>query len=125
MIGRTRERNRLLEAFNSAESEFVAVYGRRRVGKTFLVRETFGDGFAFQHAGVKNGSVAVQLSRFRQSLVEYGYTECPELKNWFDAFDQLKVVIRNSGADRKVVFIDEIPWMGRSDPHFISAVENF
>ena len=125
MIGRNKERNRLLEAFNSAESEFVAVYGRRRVGKTFLVRETFGDGFAFQHAGVKNGSVAVQLSRFRQSLVEHGHAECPELKNWFDAFDQLKVVIRNSGADRKVVFIDEIPWMGRSDPHFISAVENF
>lgn len=125
MIGRTKERNKLLEAFNSTESEFVAVYGRRRVGKTFLVRETFGEGFAFQHAGVKNGLVAVQLSRFRQSLVEHGHAECPELKNWFDAFDQLKVVIRNSEADRKVVFIDEIPWMGRSDPHFISAVENF
>ena len=125
MIGRNKERNKLLEAFNSTESEFVAVYGRRRVGKTFLVRETFGEGFAFQHAGVKNGSVAVQLSRFRQSLVEHGHAECPELKNWFDAFDQLKVVIRNSEADRKVVFIDEIPWMGRSDPHFISAVENF
>ena len=125
MIGRTKERNKLLEAFNSTESEFVAVYGRRRVGKTFLVRETFGEGFAFQHAGIKNGSVAVQLSRFRQSLVEHGHAECPELKNWFDAFDQLKVVIRNSEADRKVVFIDEIPWMGRSDPYFISAVENF
>ena len=84
MIGRIKERNKLLEAFNSTESEFVAVYGRRRVGKTFLVRETFGEGFAFQHAGVKNGSVAVQLSRFRQSLVEHGHAECPELKNWFE-----------------------------------------
>ena len=125
MIGRKIERNRLMEAFDSAESEFVAVYGRRRVGKTFLVRETFGNGFAFQHTGVKNGNGEVQLSRFRQSLVEYGHVECPELKNWFDAFDQLKVVIRNCEADRKVVFIDEIPWMGRSDPRFISAVENF
>ena len=125
MVGRIREKKLLLEAFASTESEFVAVYGRRRVGKTFLVRETFGNGFAFQHTGVKNGSVAVQLERFRQSLVEYGHLNCPELKNWFEAFDQLKVVIRGSTADRKVVFIDEIPWLGRSDPHFISAVENF
>lgn len=125
MVGRLRERNQLLAAYESGESEFVAVYGRRRVGKTYLVRETFGHEFVFQHAGVKNGAGAVQLARFRQSLVEYGHSECPELSNWFDAFDNLKVVIRSSEADRKVVFIDEIPWMGRSDPHFVSALENF
>ena len=125
MIGRTKERNQLLEAFASNDSEFVAVYGRRRVGKTYLVRETFVQGFAFQHTGVKNGAVAVQLARFRQSLIEHGHVDCPELKDWFEAFDQLKVVIKKDEADRKVVFIDEIPWMGRSDPHFISAVEHF
>ena len=125
MIGRTKERNQLLEAFASNELEFVAVYGRRRVGKTYLIRETFVQGFAFQHTGVKNGAAAVQLARFRQSLIEHGHVDCPELKDWFEAFDQLKVVIRKDEADRKVVFIDEIPWMGRSDPHFISAVEHF
>ena len=125
MIGRVEEYNRLVEAYESKDSEFVAVYGRRRVGKTFLVRETFGHGFTFQHTGVKNGSGAVQLSRFRQSLVEQGHPACPELKNWFEAFDNLKVVIKAGKADRKVVFIDEVPWMGRSDPNFISAVENF
>ena len=125
MIGRTRERNLLMSAFDSDESEFVAVYGRRRVGKTYLVRETFGDGFTFQHTGVKNGSGAVQLARFRQTLVEHGHASCPALRNWFAAFDELKVVVRASAADRKVLFIDEIPWMGRSDPHFISALENF
>jgi len=56
MIGRIRERNLLLEAFASDSSEFVAVYGRRRVGKTFLIRETFNQDFTFQHTGVKNGS---------------------------------------------------------------------
>ncbi|MBQ3343810.1 MAG: AAA family ATPase [Kiritimatiellae bacterium] len=125
MIGRERERNLLLEAFASDSSEFVAVYGRRRVGKTFLIRETFNQDFTFQHTGVKNGSCAVQLSRFRQSMVEQGYPSCPDLKNWFDAFDNLKVIIKESAAERKVVFIDEIPWMGRSDRNFISAVENF
>ena len=87
MVGRMKEKNQLLDAFASTDSEFVAVYGRRRVGKTFLVRETFNNGFVFEHTGVKNGSSAVQLSRFRQSLVEHGYADCPELKDWFDAFD--------------------------------------
>ena len=125
MIGRQKERSRLLEAFSSEDSEFVAVYGRRRVGKTFLVRETFGQSFTFQHTGVKNGSRQIQLSRFRQSMLEQGHPGCPELKDWFDAFDNLKTVIKASAAERKVVFIDEIPWMGRSDQNFISAVENF
>ena len=125
MIGRQKERSRLLEAFASEDSEFVAVYGRRRVGKTFLVRETFDQSFTFQHTGVKNGSRQIQLSRFRQSMIEQGHPGCPELKDWFDAFDNLKTVIKASAAERKVVFIDEIPWMGRSDRNFISAVENF
>jgi len=125
MIGRKIERDRLLDAFSSKDSEFVAVYGRRRVGKTFLIRETFDGAFAFQHTGVKKGTSAIQLVCFRQSLVEHGHSQCPDLKNWFEAFDNLKTVIKNSGADRKVVFIDEVPWMGRSDAHFISALEHF
>ena len=77
MIGRQKERSRLLEAFASEDSEFVAVYGRRRVGKTFLVRETFDQSFTFQHTGVKNGSRQIQLSRFRQSMIEQGHPSCP------------------------------------------------
>ena len=102
MIGRQKERSRLLEAFASEDSEFVAVYGRRRVGKTFLVRETFDQSFTFQHTGVKNGSRQIQLSRFRQSMIEQGHPGCPELKDWFDAFDNLKTVIKASAAERKV-----------------------
>ena len=86
MIGRKKEQTQLLDAFKSEYSEFVAVYGRRRVGKTFLIRETFNYTFAFQHAGVKLGGQGVQLERFRVSLVEQGHVECPELKSWFDAF---------------------------------------
>ncbi len=125
MIGRIKEQKALLAAFASNESEFVVVFGRRRVGKTYLVRETFQDSFTFQHTGIKTGAASIQLSRFRQSLVEYGYHSCPELRNWFDAFDSLKKVILRANDKRKVVFIDEIPWLGRSDPHFISALENF
>lgn len=125
MIGRKKEQAQLLDAFKSEYSEFVAVYGRRRVGKTFLIRETFNYTFAFQHAGVKIGGKEVQLERFRVSLVEQGHVECPELKSWFDAFDQLKVLVKKSPDERKVIFLDEVPWMGRSDASFVSAVENF
>ena len=125
MIGRKNGQGQLLEAFASKDSEFVAVFGRRRVGKTFLIRETFNYSFTFQHTGVKKGGKEVQLERFRQSLIESGFTECPEFDNWFKAFDCLKEVIKTRREERKVVFIDEIPWMGRSDANFISAVENF
>jgi len=125
MIGREIERKEMLKAKESAYSEFVAVYGRRRVGKTFLVRETFGYSFVFQHAGVKNKNTAIQLDRFRQSLVEAGYVDCPVLKNWYKAFDALKAVIQGSKQDKKVVFIDEMPWLDRPNANFVSALENF
>lgn len=125
MIGRQKEKQQLLDAFGSDESEFVAVFGRRRVGKTYLVRETLGSFFTFQHTGIKKGGKEVQLERFRVSLRDQGLADCPELRSWFDAFDQLKAMLRASRDVRKVVFIDEIPWMGRSDASFISAVENF
>lgn len=81
MIGRTKEKVALLNALASNYSEFVAVYGRRRVGKTFLVRETFNYKFTFQHSGIKNGVKGVQLARFRKSLVTHGLSDCPVLKD--------------------------------------------
>ena len=125
MIGREYEKNELLKAYSSDYSEFVAVYGRRRVGKTFLVRETFGYRFTFQHAGLKKKSTPIQLDRFRQSLIECGYRACPELPNWYKAFDALKVVVETSVDIKKIVFIDEMPWMDRPNANFLSALENF
>ena len=125
MIGRKNEKKELLKAYSSEFSEFVAVYGRRRVGKTFLVRETFDYKFTFQHAGLKKKSTSIQLDRFRQSLVECGYRDCPDLQNWYKAFDALKVVIEQSLDSKKVVFIDEMPWMDRPNANFLSALENF
>ena len=125
MIGRQKERSDLLAARDSEYSEFVAVYGRRRVGKTFLIRETFDYRFTFQHSGVKLGGATVQLARFRKSLQDQGYGECPELKDWFAAFDALRIVVERSGEGKKVVFLDEMPWMGRKNPEFVTAVEDF
>ena len=125
MIGRKREIEQLQKAYESGSSEFVAVYGRRRVGKTFLVRETFNSRFTFQHSGVANTGTKIQLERFRRSLIESGHVKCRVLKTWFEAFDELKTVIQASRAGKKILFIDEMPWMDKPNANFIPALENF
>lgn len=113
------------EAYNSKSSEFAAVYGRRRVGKTFLVREAFNYQFTFQHSGVAGATMKVQLSAFRSSLIEDGLEGCDELKDWFDAFNQLKVLIQASRKKKKVIFLDEAAWMDTPKSGFLSALEHF
>ena len=125
IIGRTEELRTLRELKTSDLSQFVAVYGRRRVGKTFLVREAFDYKFTFQHAGIARQGMKVQLSRFRSSLIENGHKDCPVISNWFDAFDQLKVLVNMSRARKKVVFLDEVAWMDTPKSGFVSALENF
>ena len=125
MIGRENERKRLLNAFNSEYSEFVAVYGRRRVGKTFLIRESFNYQFFFQHTGVANGTLAEQLDEFRTSLKDCGYGRCPILSNWFEAFNALKELIGSGSDGKKVVFIDELSYLDVVGSRFIPALEHF
>ena len=125
MVGRVKEQRKLRELFDSNESEFVVVYGRRRIGKTYLVRETFDGEFAFCHSGLARSGMMKQLQLFRSSLKEYGYEDCPRLTNWIDAFDALKVAVKKCELTRKVVFIDEMPWMDTPKSGFVSALENF
>ena len=109
IVGREKEIQQLREAYNDEYSRFVVVYGRRRVGKTFLVRETFGYKFTFQHAGIANAPRNVQLGEWRNSLVKHGLKVDNAPKNWFEAFSLLDDLIRRSRAKRKVIFIDELP----------------
>lgn len=125
LIGRKYEQSRILEAYNSEYSEFVAVYGRRRVGKTFLIRETFGYKFTFQHSGLANSSRNKQLKAWRDSLVESGLTVKRTPTNWIDAFNLLKELIDKSVEKKKVVFIDELPWMDTHASGLIPALEHF
>ena len=125
LIGRKIEQQRLIEAYESDYSEFVAVYGRRRVGKTFLVRESFSYQFTFQHAGVANRGMCDQLDAFVDSLADCGYKTKSRPKNWIEAFSLLKEHVRLSKAKKKVIFIDEIPWMDTPRSGFVSALEHF
>ena len=125
MIGREKEQRRLRELADSGEAEFVAVYGRRRVGKTYLVRETFDGDFTFCHSGMARVGMVRQLQAFRSSLKEWGHAKCPRLASWIDAFDELKQVVKDSRQQRKILFIDEMPWMDTPKSGFVPALENF
>ena len=125
MIGRIDEQGELNRLFDSKESEFLAIYGRRRVGKTYLVRETFEERFAFCHTGKSHSGKREQLVHFQKSLEEYGCARMAAPRTWDDAFDRLKHVISNSSFRRKVVFIDEMPWMDTPRSGCLSALESF
>ena len=125
LIGRKIEQQRLIEAYDSVYSEFVAVYGRRRVGKTFLIRETFNYKFTFQHAGVANQGFKEQLGAFADSLADSGFKPKKKPSNWLEAFAFLKELISQSGDKKKVIFIDEMPWMDTPRSGFVPALEHF
>ena len=125
MIGRKSELIRFQEAMESDQSEFIAVYGRRRVGKTFLIRQAFANHFTFAHTGIAKGSMHEQLVNFQDSLIDCGYKDCPIPQSWLEAFRYLKKVIAESNDIRKVVFIDEMPWMDTPRSNFTAALEHF
>ena len=125
MIGRTAERDGLLRALRHPESQFVAVYGRRRVGKTYLVRKTFGNAFAFYHTGVFDGPFREQLLEFRDSLRECGLSDCPDLKDWRGAFAQLRRLLESKPDGKKIVFLDELPWMETRNSRFVAQLDKF
>ena len=126
IIGRKEEIAKLKRAYDSEYSEFVAVYGRRRIGKTFLIRETFKEGFTFQYSGVFQASNKEQLETFHKSLLEQGLDPSEDApKSWFDAFYLLEHLIKKSTVSRKVIFLDELPWMDARNSRFIPAFEHF
>ena len=125
LIGRDKEKQLLLNALSEEYSQFIAVYGRRRVGKTFLIREAYGYKFDFQFTGAAKLTARKQLVRFRRTLKEHGQKDTPELTNWGDAFSELKRFIINLPEGKKVIFLDELPWMDAPRSGFLSELESF
>lgn len=127
LIGRQKEIDLLNRLYKSDKSEFVALYGRRRVGKTFLIKELFGDRYDFHVTGLSNVGMERQLSNFFIALNRFDKTlEKEEIpNNWFDAFQLLIKVLERKKQKRKVVFIDELPWLDTARSEFIPALEHF
>ena len=133
MIGRFQEQRELLRRYERNKAEFVAVYGRRRVGKTTLVDETLNGKFSFRHAGLspaegdeKQGAMTAQLLHFYHSLLDQGLREAAEPKSWLEAFYLLEKLLKEKDdGSRQVVFLDELPWMDTPRSGFVTALEGF
>lgn len=133
IIGRKKELEELERLYRSDRPEFVAVYGRRRVGKTFLIKQALKGRIAFQHTGVSpvdqkdaKNRLKTQLESFYYSLLNHGLEGFAVPKTWMEAFYQLEqLLIRLDDGNRQVVFIDELPWMDTPRSGFLSAFESF
>lgn len=126
-IGRQREQQIFKRLLKSGQSEFVAVYGRRRVGKTELVRQVFDNQFTFQMTAIANVTKKQQLLNFYTTLQEHqkekSLKTIPE--NWFLAFRQLIDFLEASKHKQKVIFLDELPWFDNQKSDFIPSLEHF
>ena len=126
MIGRIQERKELEASLSATEAQLIAVCGRRRVGKTYLVRESFHGKFFFEHAGIMHGTMSEQLAEFADSLRRAGLKDVPALSGWREAFNELERLINSGrGKGKKVIFIDEMPWMDTPKSGFLKAFEVF
>lgn len=131
IIGREEEAKSLRYLASSHKPEFAAVYGRRRVGKTYLVKELFHDRFAFYATGLLNGKQRDQLKNFRSFLLKHGHPKKSVPTDWFDAFDRLQELLesdaayRQPGTGKLVVFLDEAPWMDGRRSNFKQALDRF
>lgn len=126
LIGRERECEELKWALDSNRSELVVMYGRRRIGKTFLVRRFFNDSYSFHYVGAHKQSKKVQLQNFREALMRFsGNKEIPALDSWHDAFLCLEQYLEHCSENRKVLFFDEMPWMDTQGSEFIAELEYF
>lgn len=132
IIGREEEQRQLMELYDSGKPEFLAVYGRRRVGKTFLIRETLRDKLTFYHTGLsvyedeKPVTTDDQLRHFYHSLQVHGSDaeHCP--KDWMEAIYMLEELLEKLyDGERQVVFIDELPWLDTDGARIIMAIDAF
>lgn len=140
IIGRNKEINELNELYNSGKSEFVVVYGRRRVGKTFLIDESMDGKITFRHAGLspieienlqtderqRKSILKQQLKHFYISLQRFGMKKSHQPTSWLEAFFMLSQLLESlDKGKRQVVFLDELPWLDTPKSGFVMAFEGF
>lgn len=128
IVGRIKEKEKLEEALHSHRSELIAIYGRRRIGKTHLIREFYSKYMAFSFTGLSDGSRSEQIENFMIELRELsGIYQKEKPENWLQAFSVLKQYLKGirKSKKKKVIFIDEFPWVDTMRSGFLPAFENF
>lgn len=126
IIGREKEIQKLDSLLESKEADFLAIYGRRRIGKTFLIEQHFKKQLCFQLVGQKDGTLREQLRNFDHALGKRSRKKrhCPG--SWQEAFQQLEAHLRTlSGKSKRVVFLDELPWLASPRSRFLQALDHF
>lgn len=124
VVGRTEEISVLRKYCNSDKNELIAVYGRRRVGKTYLVRELLGDIIDFSFTGLYMETAKNQIKLFLKELDKKVEKNAASI-DWYDAFDNLKEYLLSLGKERVIVFLDELPWMDTPKSNFLNALSLF
>lgn len=125
IIGREREQKILREAVESNRPEFIAVYGRRRIGKTYLIRNFFHGEFDFYMSGSYNAPMKEQLENFHIQLETYSHRAWEKPTSWRQAFRQLQDYLSSLKKDKIIIFFDELPWLDTPKSRFIGALELF
>lgn len=124
-IGREEELQLLQSVKASGKAEFIAIYGRRRVGKTYLIQQFFENRFSFSATGIIGGKKDEELFSFISSLISIGYSG-PRPKNWLEAFECLKNTLNKSvNKGRCVIYIDELPCFDTPKSGFVRALGHF
>lgn len=124
LVGREKEITLLNEIVASPRSEFVAIYGRRRVGKTFLIKTLFQDKFTFYTTAMANMNFQGQIRGFNNALTKY-FPKEHHSKNWLDVFCDLRDCIEQAPQGPKIIFLDELSWFDTNRSGFVSALEYF
>jgi uncharacterized protein len=128
IVGREEEISTFKNCMQLSESKMIAVYGRRRVGKTFLIRKVFAQKMVFEVSGLYKGKTPTQLKHFTQTIANYGYAPAAysNPSDWLEAFGILKAFLDTlKGKEKKVIFIDELPWFDTPRSQFLTVFENF
>jgi uncharacterized protein len=128
IIGRTDELKSLQALYETSDPQFLAVYGRRRIGKTFLINEFFRDkGLYFELTGIKDAPLQVQLNNFAREYAEVFNTGGPATSpvSWVDAFDLLRKRVQDKSSGQKMIlFFDELPWLASPRSQFLAALDH-
>lgn len=126
IVGREKQSAQFKQLVSAKRSSFVAVYGRRRVGKTFLIRNIFEGQLSFFVTGVANIKTLQQLINFHLALEKYfPQVTVPRAASWLEAFQQLASLLEKNKKEKKIIFIDELPWFDTAQSGFIPALEHF
>lgn len=129
IVAREKEVKELEEVLLSGSAEFLAIYGRRRIGKTFLIHQFFQDkGLYFEFTGIKDAPLSTQLKNFTVVFADLFLKgePMPTFKTWVDALTALRYQLEKSKDSRRIIlFFDELPWISTPQSGFLQAFEHF